>query len=109
MGERAGGEVQPGYVGGRVVNVSKWLEGFDHPVLLIRESIKGVIVVVDLPVKFGDPIGIAKGRAETARQAGEWISGGHLVEKVLLDALRIHKEEQLVLQDGAAQPAAKLI
>src|SRR5947208_16863639 len=108
MRERAGGEVQPNYVGGGVINVGKRLEGighesFDRPVLLIRESIKGVIVVVDLPVKFGDPIGIAKWRAETNRQAGEWASGCDMLQNILLDALRIYNEEQLALQDGSAE------
>ena len=104
--ERAGREVQSDYVRGRIVDVGKWLESIGHerfhgPVLFVGEAIEGVIVVADLPIELGNAIGITKWRAEPAGETREWRARGYLIEEVLLDALGIHKEEQLVLDDGS--------
>ena len=60
-------------------------------------------------VQPGDGFSLAKWRPEIAVQNIEWRGKCHRGYQVLLRAFDIHKEEELVCDEGAAEAPAKLV
>src|SRR5262245_12705952 len=99
---------------GRMVYVGKRLKAVGDEtshiaVLLIGKPVEHVVVIVDSPIQLADSLRVAEGRIEAAIKRCKRTLVGDRGELVLLQALGIQKEEELVPDDWPTQVAAEIV
>src|SRR6266566_8083970 len=99
---------------GRVIVVGKWLERIWHEwqhalVLIERKPIKQFVLAGDIPIEFAEHLSFAEGRGYDSCERFEGRTGYHWINQILLIALTINVEEELVFNNWTTQAAAELI
>lgn len=113
VGEIAGIEIKSGNVIARVIHIRERLERvgdkWEHALVLVKRKTIEDFVAAGLPIQTSHSLSFTEGRVEVSGEVGEVSSGENGIDQVLLVALSVKEKEKFVLDDGAAQAAAKLV
>src|SRR5690348_5771573 len=114
MRKGAGREVYADEVCARIVLVlvrlqTRRIERRLRQIAEVSESIEQAQVLCGLPIQTAERYCLPERRVKSAREILEWRGILHRYENILLRALDIREEEQLVFQNVAAQAPSELI